>query len=385
MEIVPATVLLFTFLAAADTGTGLRDVRLRIPVAVDSPRQVQVVAQDGTLRLASRGTGEEWLTHCTATAADGVALADLPGRPAAPADWAELEESLRRRGVGGYGFDWKIRDLRREGDYLACEVTVGPAASWAPLLDGALTVVSALVDGDDLLRMPSRIASVTVQGMPPESAAVFARARDGLIDVTLRPADREPGGVDVTGLAFAPLDGAPGALTAPRLLVHELTWRPHGAGNAPQSLPGPVVVTPADDRFLEPLRQAGVTCLPAGTPELAAELAARAGAALVVTIPPPTGRDADVAAENNAWSLIRTAQVLARMQAPPRLACLATAGDIGHAPLRGVARTRPASSPPSGAASSRSPPDSSAPPLSGPGCGRCSPRYAREARRTWSR
>lgn len=355
VEIVPAAVLLSTFLAAcpaafpgaADTGTGLRDVRLRIPVAVGPPRQVQVVAQDGTLRLASRGAGEEWLTHCTATAADGGAtaadggaLADAPGRAAAPADWAGLEESLRRRGVGGYGFDWKIEELRREGDCLACEVTAWRASSWAPLLDGALTVVSALVDGDDLLRMPSRIASVTVQGTPPESAIVFARARDGLIDVTLRPVGREPGGADITGLAFAPLDGAPGALTPSRLLVHELAWRPHAAGDAPQSLPGPVVVAPADDRFLEPLRRAGVTCLAAGTPEQAAERAARTGAALVVTIPPPTGRDADVAAAatDNAWSLIRTAQVLAGVQAPPRLACLATAGDIGHAPLRGVAR-----------------------------------------------
>jgi acyl transferase domain-containing protein/NADP-dependent 3-hydroxy acid dehydrogenase YdfG/aryl carrier-like protein len=384
VEIVPAAVLLGTFLAAAD-GAGLRDVRLRVPVALDPPRLLQVVSQDGTLRLASRGAdggADEWLTHCTASVADASALASLATDlyPGSSSDWAGFADELRRRGVGGYGFDWEVRDLRLADGRLDCEVIAGPSATWAPVLDGALTVMSALLPGDQL-RMPARIAAVTVRGTPPEAAVVRARVHDGLIDVTVRAADV---GADVLGLEFAPVDGAPGAVTPPRLLVHELAWRPlpsagdgdgddgdgddgdggdggddddgdgdGDGGRAGPPLPGPVVFASDDFGYLAALEHAGVRCLPAGTPGRAAELAAEAGAGLVVTVATPgpgwpraTGRapgsgaapGPGVAAEHNAWSLIRTAQVLAGLPAPPRLACLATAGELSHAPLRGIAR-----------------------------------------------
>ncbi|MGV0803205.1 hypothetical protein ABQF26_39875, partial [Mycolicibacterium elephantis] len=73
-EIVPAAVILNTFLAAVDGG-GLDDVRLRTPVAPGRPRDVQVVLQDRALTLSSRVLDDDgaedggWLTHSSAVTA----------------------------------------------------------------------------------------------------------------------------------------------------------------------------------------------------------------------------------------------------------------------------------------------------------------------------
>ena len=76
-EIVPAAVLLNTFLAAAQTG--LSDVRLRTPVAPGRARDIQVVRQGDALSLSSRlldhpaavegYDSTAWLTHCSAVVA----------------------------------------------------------------------------------------------------------------------------------------------------------------------------------------------------------------------------------------------------------------------------------------------------------------------------
>jgi acyl transferase domain-containing protein/NADP-dependent 3-hydroxy acid dehydrogenase YdfG len=349
-EIVPAAVLVCTFLAAAGAEAGLRDVRLRVPVAVRTPREVQVVAQDGTLRLASRRVIEddEWLIHGTAVPIDrpgGAAPPSPPGADWTAVSWEVLAGKLRRRGVRGHGFDWRVRQPRQSPGRLECEVTVAAAGpSWAPLLDGALTVASALLP-DDQLRVPARIAAVTVHGMPPEAAVVHAASRNGRVDLTIRGPD---GWADVLGLEFAPVDGAPGTLTPARLLVHELAWRSLPEKPVPM-LPGPVIlVGNGDDGYGAALSQACADCVQAGSAERAAQLARSAKGALVVLLPrhhphataPGAASSGAIgtAAERNAWSLIRTAQVLAALPEPPRLCCVATAGDLSHASLRGVAR-----------------------------------------------
>src|SRR5699024_10075963 len=56
VEIIPAAVLLNTLFAASATDmvrADLTNVDLRVPVSVSQPREVQVVAQDGTFRISS--------------------------------------------------------------------------------------------------------------------------------------------------------------------------------------------------------------------------------------------------------------------------------------------------------------------------------------------
>ncbi|MBA0052922.1 acyltransferase domain-containing protein [Streptomyces sp. AJS327] len=187
VEVVPAAVLLQTLLDAAapvpasapaapgdgnpvpPDGAGaartLRDVTLSAPVTLDGPREVDVLAQDGVVRLlarpASPGGDERWLLCATgtttpaapaphhgpgpgthpATAAteaadptDGTDPADRPSpadgtRPAGaeelPTD--HVVQALASVGVPSMAFGWRVDRLLRLPDGLRAEVTVtGP-------------------------------------------------------------------------------------------------------------------------------------------------------------------------------------------------------------------------------------------------------------------
>lgn len=77
-EIVPAAVLLNTFLSAVP-GQSLHNVSLRVPVVVDPPREVQVILEDSRMRIVSRLIGQDdppmdsasWLVNTTAQIAAG--------------------------------------------------------------------------------------------------------------------------------------------------------------------------------------------------------------------------------------------------------------------------------------------------------------------------
>ncbi|MFC4146064.1 type I polyketide synthase [Micromonospora mangrovi] len=193
-EILPAAVVLTTFLDAADVG--LSDVALRVPVTLSAARDVQVVAQDDALTLSSRPVGEpddhSWHTHATATrgpAGDGPPPTVGPpdaGEPPEPEETRDPDAVmalLAEIGVVGIGFPWQVRTLRRGPETLTCRIAADPdgllpRASWASLLDGALSAAPILFPGAPLLRMPADLATVTVHGEPPAEATVRIRLVD---------------------------------------------------------------------------------------------------------------------------------------------------------------------------------------------------------------
>jgi 6-methylsalicylic acid synthase len=351
VEIVPAAVLLTTFFAAG--GTALADIDLRIPVAVTAPRAVQVIRQNDHLRLCTRLIEEDgdddgygWITHTTAT---------LASRDEAPASWARdpaellarcgdrwswesIEELFRRRGISGYGFDWRVERLHRGDRELVADITAPASPSWAPLLDGAMTMTPLLLPDDELLRMPAHIAAVSVEGEPPGRVLVHARLDGDTIDVSMA----DDGGrviAQIRGLRFDLLDGPPGAFTPPHRLVHELTWVPLEPETR-QDLREPVVLIGdhADDRAR--LARIGVNCLHADSPQEAAAL--DPGTVLVSASPPAPGEPVQAAALRNAWTLAETAQEMARLTGPAKLWCL-TRGvrdgrELAYASLPGIAR-----------------------------------------------
>src|SRR5262249_35288807 len=109
-EILPAAVVLTTFLAAAGSGA-LTDVVLRVPVALGTPRDVQVVRQEGALRLSSRladqAGDQSWLTHSLARVADPDGGRPEPVPPSGLAEVLDPDcvmDRLRTIGVVGIGF-----------------------------------------------------------------------------------------------------------------------------------------------------------------------------------------------------------------------------------------------------------------------------------------
>lgn len=354
-EIVPAAVLLNTFLTAATTD--LADVRLRTPVAPGRARDIQVVAQDGALALASRlvddgaqdgDTG--WLTHCTARVAAGAEPTtaldeeDIRSRcrEALPAD--HVVSTLASLGVAAMGFGWQVLELHRgDGELfarVAAEPDGAPPTSWAGLLDAATSAASTVFAGTPQLRMPARIERVHLRDKPPAVALLHVRRRDAgtVADVVIA---EESGAVSVvlTGMAFEPIE-APGGRDTGRLL-HHVAWHPVPWPDTDP--PAELVLVGRDAAALDAAARdlaAGVPCRIVGDP---ADLGALTFGAVVLVVP---GSSAPRAA---AELVLGTLQRLDQSDAGVRMWVLTERvheGDHpGHAPLWGLARVAAAEHP----------------------------------------
>ncbi|MGV0835195.1 type I polyketide synthase [Mycolicibacterium thermoresistibile] len=240
-EIVPAAVLLNTFLTAA--GTDLADVRLRTPVAPGRARDIQVVLQDRALTLSSRlvdsdegGDDGGWLTHCTAVSATdnktgarpSLDLSALRLRCAESLPTDHVVHTLAELGVAAMGFPWQVTELRRGDGELLAEVQGEPDGSaptdWAGLLDAATSTASVIFDGAPRLRMPARIERVHLDGAPPPTAVLHIRRGAGTTaDVLIA----DPSGAvraSISAMTFEELERPGGA--EPTRVVHRLAWHP---------------------------------------------------------------------------------------------------------------------------------------------------------------
>ncbi|ANW65794.1 polyketide synthase [Mycobacterium sp. djl-10] len=344
-EIVPAAVLLNTFLAAA--GADLADVRLRTPVAPGRARDVQLVRRDHTLTLSTRLIDDEqggWLTHSTAEiAADLVKPA--PAQPDCPEGLPpdHVVSTLAELGVAAMGFGWDILDLRRgTGELLArvsAEADGSVPASWASLLDAATSAASTVFDGPPRLRMPARVDRVQVYGAAPAVGVIHVVRRPGttIADVTIR----DTAGallVYLHGMGFEELETA----GAPAQILHELVWSP--TPYPADARPGEVVLVGGDPDTLAvvqaDLAAAGVPSRLCPEP---ATVPGDLGPRTVVLVLP---RDQDCAAE----SVQQVLDTLAAMHTGRARLWVLTQrvheGDnVTHAPLWGVARVAAAEHP----------------------------------------
>jgi 6-methylsalicylic acid synthase len=379
VEIIPAAVLLNTFLAATDGTIGdcaLDDVHLRVPVAAASPRELQVIRQDGVVRLASRLLEDEaadgetdgsWLTHTTATVAPGVRLAERKvslararRRCGEHLDPRFVIERLASVGVAAMGFPWVIEDMRRGDGELLALVRTSPdpdtaPTSWASALDAALSIASVVFAGSPTLRMPAHIRRVTLADVPepPSRVVVAVRVADGsagtdTVDVDITTED---GTVvaSFAGLRYGVLDGDPGAATSPRRLVHEIAYRPLELA---ESTTGPALVAiVGDDAGLaDRFAAAGVRTLTYDAPERLDAARDQLVPGSVVLASPAAIHDGETvydAAARAAWLVTRTARWLATagLATSPRLWCLTRGvlesvdtAALGQAPLWGLGR-----------------------------------------------
>ena len=368
VEIVPAAVLLTTFFAAAgeiDQATGetvpgalLADVQLRVPVAINESREVQVVRTAGTIRLNSRLLSDPtvgWQTHTLAVvpqpdpdaAGLGGHLDDVPARCSRQLDPEHVAGALADVGVAAMGFPWQVRSLARGDNEMFAWVRTDPdegPGTWAPVLDAALSA-SAVAFGElPALRMPASIRKVAITGPPPAEVLIDIKVRDAVtVDVDIATLDGRIVG-RFSELAFGEVDGRVPAATRTRQLVHQIAWRSaHLAAGPP---PG-VVVLVGDGQQTDELSRffaghgPGSSCLVAREPEQLNEMLPRLGGNTAVIVV-AGGRPASA-----AWQLVRTAQVLSRWPARKRLGLwsltsgvreTATAGGLAQSPVWGVGR-----------------------------------------------
>ncbi|MEV4511092.1 type I polyketide synthase [Dactylosporangium sp. NPDC049525] len=369
VEIVPAAVLLNTFLAAASQTVGwsdLVDVTLRTPVSLTNPREVQVVLQDRTVRLSTRLASSkedesEWLTHTTASVAPVVQHEPEQSAPANAAGAAEtaplpsdhVVRRLAELGVAAMGFPWRLLQLHGGPRSIAATVDAGGAAfhgTWASVLDAAFSVASVSFTGPPVLRMPAHIDHVRLTSVPPAQAHVRAVVTgEDTVDIDISTVDGEVLG-RISGLRYGVFDRAESATVNPRTLVHEVGWTPV---EHPAPAAGSLritVVGPASDlrtRLHTELSRAHVQHrVVADATELRADDLVSGHTVLVVPDPKHSLGTA-AAATRGTWLLTRTAQRLTRNRnvKPARLWCMtegvkestATAALV-YAPLWGLGR-----------------------------------------------
>ncbi|WP_283133039.1 type I polyketide synthase [Rhizohabitans arisaemae] len=364
VEIIPAAVLLNTFLTAA-AGTGawpdLTDVALRMPVSVTSPRDLQVVLQGGTIRLSSRLAEDAadvgWLTHTTAVVEAQTPLgrakaARAPAGEELPASYPV--ERLAELGVAAMGFPWRVESIRRGEQTLTAVVTADPdsgrpPATWAPVLDAALSTASVAFPGPPVLRMPAHIHRVTLAKAAPAKAVVTVRMNgDDAVDVEIADLDGTVTG-RLTRLRYGLLDGGVGVVSDPRRLVHKVVWRPADR-REPAAAPTVVLVgdrTPLARALTDRLTAAGTPYRTVGTPEELRERDLTGDHAVLVVPPAGVPGEVEETAVRATWLLARTARRLAgaRLSNPARLWCLSQGvrecvdeAALGHGGLWGLAR-----------------------------------------------
>ncbi|MEO3867420.1 type I polyketide synthase [Nonomuraea sp. B12E4] len=394
VEIIPAAVLLNSFLAAASAAapaTGLwpdlTDVALRVPVSLTQPRYLQVVLQDDTIRLSSRIADDTatdavdhtgWLTHTTAAieahsgtltaprTGTGATASQCPdsGRPAAREEAAEdlptgfVIDRLAELGVAAMGFPWVVEDLRRGDGILVATVRAdgtsdrGSAeapATWASILDAALSTASVVFPGPPILRMPAHIDRVTLAPASPARARITARVTgENVMDVEITDLAGEVQG-RLCGLRYGVLDADAGAVASPRRLVHRIAWRPVEPAVRP-GVPNLVVVGPESDlrsRLTGGLGLADVPCRITARPDDLPDAELASDTTVLVVPPPALTGDVGESAARASWLLARTAQLLAEagLASPARLWCVTegvreAAGEpaLAQGPLWGLGR-----------------------------------------------
>jgi 6-methylsalicylic acid synthase len=197
-EVVPAAVLIETFLGALPEGAGtaFADVQMSSPLLTSPPRSVQVVQEGAELRLASRRADSngpwEINANCRSRNATPVPTswqpADTAGLAPMPTDYVSTR--LTKVGVPTTGFEWTIDKLDGDADRLLAHVRVhelpgADPASWAPAVDAIMTVAPCVFGGEPELRMAAQIDLIELaDGQPPTSFLVEARRDPSRPDVT---------------------------------------------------------------------------------------------------------------------------------------------------------------------------------------------------------
>ena len=257
-EIVPAAVLVNTFLHATGTKS-LSNIVLRVPVAINAPRDVQVVVQRDQVKIASRllqhdGKPSEdvsWMTHTTGQWSASIPLVpsvaqklDIPAIKARIG--TKLADNfsvgyLEKVGVSAMGFPWAVTEHYGNLKEMIARVDVAPHAaedsvlpwdeySWAPILDAATSVGSTLFFDDPKLRMPAQIDRVEVytDDPAPKTGYLYVEksTNSGLaVDVCVLN-NRGESLASFFCMRFSEIEGTPGVSGSTESLVHQLAWPP---------------------------------------------------------------------------------------------------------------------------------------------------------------
>ncbi|KAK6355279.1 hypothetical protein TWF696_004391 [Orbilia brochopaga] len=255
-EIVPAAVLLNTFLHTS-TSNSLKNVILRVPVALNALRKLQVVKDRNRIRLCSRlqntednengdnSANSSWLTHTTSYVASGKCstkqfdIASTKQKLKTTLKPSFATEYLASVGVPDMGFPWKVIEHFGDRDEMLSKVDTAPGiadgslpwakTSWAPALDAATSIASSIFYKEPVLRTPAQIDEVIVaSGFPiPKTVYIHTTVAHGPWTVNVSVLNEQ--GQEVAcfkSMRFSAVEGTPGVSGSMESLVHQISWVP---------------------------------------------------------------------------------------------------------------------------------------------------------------
>lgn len=295
-EIVPAAVLLNTFLSALP-GCSLRNVSLRVPVVVGLPREIQVLLENDQMRLSSRlvesglndNENYSWVVNTTCqvslakdfSAVEKNDITEIRQRVSRSLSNSFSIGYLAKVGVAEMGFPWRVLEHRENENEMLAKVHADPEAdpskhwgsnSWASILDAATSISSTIFHADPLLRMPTAIDRLTISTTPtPKICYIHVRKAVGEHATDIHILD-EAGIVlvDIQNLRFAGIEGDPAAKKSANGLVHRIAWPPVQLAENPLSLRNVLFVakeSPLVRGYQSQILSIGIDCSIVAEPE----------------------------------------------------------------------------------------------------------------------
>ncbi|PYI31855.1 6-methylsalicylic acid synthase [Aspergillus indologenus CBS 114.80] len=381
-EIVPAAGLVNTFVKATGANV-LNNVVLRVPVAINAPRSVQVVAQREDVKIMSRliqeneGSNDDssWVTHTTARW-ESTSSSPVPAQINVEATKARIGTRLRddfsidyldKVGVSAMGFPWAVTEHYGNTKEMIARVDAAPsvaadaelpwdASSWAPILDAATSVGSTIFFNEPRLRMPAQIERVDIftRANPPKVGWLYVQeASDTALASHVSVCD-EAGNVvaKFTSMRFSEIEGTPGVSGSMESLVHQMAWPP--AVPAEEPLPINQLLLISEDVALREAYAATISS-PIQVTQLANAndlIINRADSLLtketaIVYIPSQVSSLQDVpkSAEGFTWQLLELVKFVVNNALPLKIFVVTsntgegeTATALAHAPLVGLSR-----------------------------------------------
>lgn len=378
-EIVPAAGLVNTFVKATGA-TALTNVVLRVPVAINAPRAVEVISEPGKVKIVSRliqegsevSDGSSWVTHTTAqwTAKPQAKPEPIDIDAAKARIGTQLADNfsidyLDKVGVSAMGFPWAITQHYGNLKEMICRVDAAPdvaddaelpwdPSSWAPVLDAATSVGSTIFFNEPRLRMPAQIERVDIftTENPPKVGWLYVQEATDTALASHVSVLNQSGEVmaKFTSMRFSEIEGTPGASGSMESLVHRIAWPPAKLAEEPMPLDHVVIIYDEQsmaNQYASTIPRKTKRTLVAAGSDLSSIADSITKSTALVYLPGEASSLSDVgtAAQTYTWNTLEALKFVVNNGLPAKLFVVTTdtleaetPATLAHAPLVGLCR-----------------------------------------------
>ncbi|KAI3317345.1 6-methylsalicylic acid synthase [Xylariaceae sp. AK1471] len=381
-EIIPAAVYINTFYHA--TGASVfTNIQLRVPVSMGpDTRNVQIVVEGKNIRVASSAEAvvddieQTWVSHSSAQWANRegtntlnqnrVDIGVIQKRIGTILPNNFATDYLAKIGVEGIAFPWQVVEHYGDASEMMVKVDMDPSIqalswdenSWAPLLDAATSVGSAIFFNDIKLKIVSGIDRVDIcSSQPPPKIGYLhiEEASDAKSPAAHVSVLNEQGLLisKFTSMRFSEVEGARGVSGGVDSLVHRMAWVPPKFSETPREL-GDVVLVSSDSKIsaqqvhshAKTLFQASsVKQVEEGADEVMSALTKKGSTIIFIPRGAQTLDEVPVVAEEVIWEAATLVKFMTKKALTSKLYIITngvqagkTATALAHAPLHGLAR-----------------------------------------------